>query len=73
MSKNYYLVKNPKNFIDFLKAKKEEKEKKEENFCSKCGTEMILSRTGQGWGHESVYKCPNCPPDNHKNSKGFGG
>jgi len=67
MSKDFYLVKNPKNFIDFSKTKKEE------NFCSKCGAEMVLSRTGQGWGFDSVYKCPNCQPANYKYSKGFGG
>jgi len=32
MSKDFYLVKNPKNFIDFSKTKKEEKKKKKKIF-----------------------------------------
>ena len=67
MSKGCYFVKKQKS-LDFSID-----EKKEENFCPKCGAEMVLTKAGQGWGFESIDRCPNCPPDNHKYSKGFGG
>jgi len=73
MSKSCYLAKSPENFIDFLAVEKDEyvKEKKEENICSKCGAEIVTVETGQGWGFDSVDKCPNCQSFNWAVSKGF--